>query len=147
MLIIRSLFGSLLYRSSENKHSRLLCPTTGFSTGYIRWDDENNKNKNTFGGSLPDGVYGRDTTIYYCCRSDGYATNKIYLPSDKPFVLFKSDSHQCQMVHGMRVSSQWFHWDTENYWFPTYNKNKAGGARPYGTVGTNIDLDYCYYYR
>lgn len=39
----------------------------GFDEGYIHWDDENS-NSNSWNGILPNGTYGSDTEIYYCCR-------------------------------------------------------------------------------
>lgn len=117
------------------------CPK-GFRSGYIRWDDEDKRNRNSYGGSVPDGAYGPNTVIFYCCRTDGHATNQIYLPTDKPFVLFPY-THQCQYVHGMRVSKEWFRWDTEDFW----PSNGSGGSKPHGGVGKNIDMQYCYYYR
>ena len=41
----------------------------GFDDGYIKWDDENKlPSANSATGTLPDGVYDIDTTVYYCCR-------------------------------------------------------------------------------
>ena len=118
-----------------------MCDTLGLHEGYIKWDDEDNNNKNGYSGALPDGTYDRNTLIQYCCRTDGYATNEIILPADKPFVLFKANSHQCQKVRGMRSTDEWFHWDCDD-WFP---KNRAGGSRPRAYVGKNIRVEYCYY--
>ena len=73
----------------------------GFGKGYIRWDDENSESNNKYYGSLPDGKYGDNTLIQYCCRAGGHATNPIMLPTDQPFVLFKANTHQCQEVQGM----------------------------------------------
>ncbi|KAL9962439.1 hypothetical protein ACROYT_G031543 [Oculina patagonica] len=89
------------------------CPK-GFGVGFIFWDDEDNKNENSKGGSVPDGTYDRNTKINYCCRNDGYATNAIHLPTDSPFVLFKSGTHQCQLVDGTNVRNEWFYWDNED---------------------------------
>ena len=37
---------------------------TGFSSGYIYWDDEDTRNANKYSGALPDGsFYGRNTRI------------------------------------------------------------------------------------
>ena len=93
---------------------------------------------------MPDGRYrdGSDTHIYYCCRTDDFATNKIYLPTDKPFVLFKKAS-TCQKVHGMRSISEYFYWDTED----TRPVNEGSGAIPRSDIGKNINIEYCYYYR
>ncbi|KAM7438653.1 hypothetical protein ABFA07_011865 [Porites harrisoni] len=116
----------------------------GFDEGFIRWDDENTDNNNNYRGTLPDGKYGKNTLIKYCCRTDGFATNPIILPTDQPFVLFKSNSHQCQQVQGMHAHSEWFKWDTEDW---SFSGNEKGGSIPYGEVGRNIKLDYCYYTR
>ena len=102
---------------------------TDFKAGYIRWDDENIRNSNKYTGQLPDGVYDKNTHIEYCWRMDGHATNAIILPTDSPFVMLKSNTHLCQMVKGMKVRSEYFHWDCED-WFP---KNRAGGSRPYAS--------------
>ena len=40
----------------------------GFQDGYIYWDDEDFGNKNSHDGVLPDGEFGTNTKIYYCCR-------------------------------------------------------------------------------
>ncbi|XP_078382883.1 uncharacterized protein LOC144665526 [Oculina patagonica] len=117
------------------------CPE-GFRAGYIRWDDENIRNRNGYSGQLPDGHYDKNTHIGYCCRADGHATNAIILPTDTPFVMLKSNTHLCQQVKGMRVRSEHFYWDTED-WFP---KNYGGGFKPYASIGKNVRLDYCYYY-
>ena len=115
--------------------------SVGLKEGYIKWDDENFKNHNSYSGTLPDGTYDRNTVLWYCCRSDGFPTNEIILPTDKPFVLFKSNSHQCQKVRGMRVTEEYFKWDC-NDWFTS---NKSGGYRPYSSVGKNVMIHYCYY--
>jgi len=41
------------------------CPT-GFTEGWIKWDDQDILNSNTVSGELPDGVYDHNTLIYYC---------------------------------------------------------------------------------
>jgi len=41
---------------------------SGFSNGYLYWDDADESNKNTFAGILPDGTYNSNTKIYYCCK-------------------------------------------------------------------------------
>ena len=114
----------------------------GFNAGWIKWDDQNIRNDNSIKGQMPDGWYDKNTKIDYCCRQDGHATNAIILPTESPFVLLKSNTHLCQHVRGMKVRSEFFHWDCED-WFPG---NKAGGSRPYASIGKNIKLDYCYYY-
>lgn len=81
-----------------------------FNKENVVWKDELKDNRNSYSGELPDGdydPYGLSTTkIYYCCRSDGVAaSDPIYLPTDLPFVLFKSGSHLCQKVEGMQVKA------------------------------------------
>ncbi|XP_078383899.1 uncharacterized protein LOC144666356 [Oculina patagonica] len=120
------------------------CPK-GFGVGFIFWDDEDNKNENSKGGSVPDGTYDRNTKINYCCRNDGYATNAIHLPTDSPFVLFKSGTHQCQLVDGTNVRNEWFYWDNEdeNGYISDFK-----GKHPYLEYShNNIKLHYCYYYK
>jgi len=48
-------------------------------------------------GTLPDGVYNRNTKIFFCCRSDGPADLPIILPTAVPFYLLKFDD-RCQKV-------------------------------------------------
>ncbi|XP_063447316.1 uncharacterized protein LOC134726843 [Mytilus trossulus] len=116
------------------------CPT-GFDEGYIHWDDENSGNDNSAGGTLPNGTYGHDTDIYYCCRSDGPIADKVFLPIDKPFYLMRYTSG-CQKVYGMVVREEYFQFDDEN----TNNRDSCSGAHPYDT-GCNNDhmLYFCYY--
>ena len=60
---------------------------------------------------MPDGKFTKNTRIEYCCCTDEHAENDIILPTDTPFVLFKSNSHQYQHVQGMRRKEEWFPWD------------------------------------
>ena len=48
-------------------------------------------------GVLPDGVYNRNTKIFFCCRSDRHASYPIVLPTRAPFYLLKF-GRQCQTV-------------------------------------------------
>jgi len=48
-------------------------------------------------GTLPDGVYNRNTRIYFCCRNDGSADLPVLLPTAAPFYLLKFGD-QCQKV-------------------------------------------------
>ena len=115
---------------------------SGFTAGWIKWDDEDDSNRNKRSGTLPDGTYTKDTKIEYCCRRDGFATNKIILPTDSPFILYKA-SIQCQYVKGMNFREDFFRWDTED----DNTNNQSGGFRPYGDVDHDIKLHYCYYYK
>ena len=60
---------------------------------------------------MPDGKFTKNTRIEYCCCTDEHAENDIILPTDTPFVLFKSNSHQRQHVQGMCRKEEWFPWD------------------------------------
>jgi len=119
------------------------CPQ-GFSYGYIRWDDEDDINKNWVSGQLPNGLYDWNTKIDYCCRDDGYATNAIYLPTDTPFVLLKSGTHLCQNVYGANKREEFFHWDSED----NSPHAEARLKHPFlEYVGDrNLKVHYCYYY-
>ena len=54
-------------------------------------------NQNYYNGTLPDGVYGRDTLVHFACRSDGATEDEVALPNQKPFYLFRFHDH-CQKV-------------------------------------------------
>ena len=114
---------------------------TGFSQGWIKWDDEDKNSRNTYSGTLPDGEYTQDTKMYFCCRSDGFPTNAIALPTTSPFVLMKF-GYQCQHVHGMKVREEFSRWDTED----KNTHNTYGGTIPAGYVSKDIKICYCYYY-
>lgn len=40
----------------------------GFHESSVYWDDEDSNNANSHHGTLPSGVYDKNTRIYYCCR-------------------------------------------------------------------------------
>jgi len=50
-----------------------------------------------FIGVMPDGVFDRNTKIFYCCRMDGNPGDPIFLPSSEPFFLMKIGG-VCQQV-------------------------------------------------
>ncbi|XP_063442795.1 uncharacterized protein LOC134723086 [Mytilus trossulus] len=113
------------------------CPS-GFSTGNIYWDDEDNANANSHGGVLPYGVYDRNTKIEYCCRSDGSAYSYINLPTREPFYLYQYTS-SCQRVRGMTVRQESVKTDDED----DRNNSSDGGTHPKKTDTTEVY--YCYY--
>ena len=116
---------------------------TGLDEGNIKWDDENEGNKNSYSGSLPTGTYDSNTKIFYCCRRDGWATNAINLPTDSPFVLFKYDNSQCQRVNGANVRSEFFRWDNEDT-KPFVSSYES--QHPFLEFkGNNLVIHYCYY--
>ena len=117
------------------------CPI-GFTTGSVYWDDEDTANINWRSGTLPDGIYGRDTKIYFCCRSDGFTSTAIRLPTTRPFILYRYSSIFCQSVAGMRVRSDYILTDDED----NFNLNYCTGTHPAGTCGRNIRINFCYYY-
>jgi len=119
------------------------CPH-GFSEGYIKWDDEDIRNRNSRGGILPDGIYNRNTIIYYCCRNDAHPTNPIILPTDRPFYLMQNHPDGCQHVRNMQVQAEWVYWDDED----VRNDDSESGSYPYrgGATNRNQRLNYCYYY-
>ena len=114
------------------------------SESRIRWDDEDDENCNSLNGQHPDGDFGINTMIEYCCRTDGFATNPINLPTDKPFVLFKSNNRECQEVNGMEVRDEYFFWDTEDD-KPAHRITGSINAELLND-GRNLKLYYCYYY-
>ena len=62
------------------------CPKS-MRSGWVIWDDEDYKNKNSIGGFLPDGSYDKDTKIEYCCQHEGHWYDSIELPVSQPFYL------------------------------------------------------------
>ncbi|XP_068753764.1 uncharacterized protein [Montipora capricornis] len=120
------------------------CPE-GFGNGYVKWDDEDDDNANNVTGQLPDGNYGRNTRIFFCCRDDGYATNVINLPTDAPFVLLKSNTHLCQIVNNTKITKEYFRWDNEDR---KPHITESGDKHPYLDIDdNNLKIDYCYYYK
>ncbi|CAG2254798.1 unnamed protein product [Mytilus edulis] len=115
------------------------CPK-GFANGHVHWDDEDSNNENAFGGTLPDGEYGRNTLIQYCCRTDGSSNTPIELPTSKPFYLVRKSS-ACQRVKGMNVRGEYIKTDDED----KDNKNSWSGNYPSIATGRNIIVYYCYY--
>ena len=116
------------------------CPS-GFQDGSIFWDDEDDSNKNNLVHPLPDGDYGKNTRIYYCCRSDGSSANEILLPPTKAFVLY-CHYGVCQRIKGMNLPvTLKLHFDDED----SHNINSCSGDRPDGPCGRNHDVYMCYY--
>ena len=75
-------------------------------SGWIRWDDENTKIDfpNSLGGDLPDGIYGQNTLIYFCCSISGRKSAAISLPYKTPFYLIAYGSSECQQVRYHKAS-------------------------------------------
>ncbi|XP_072034283.1 uncharacterized protein [Amphiura filiformis] len=120
------------------------CPP-GLNEGHVVWDDEELLNSNEVHGEVPEGVYDKDTLIYFCCRDDGSYTTPIDLPTDDPFYLFQKNKDGCQQVNGMKLAEEWFHWDGEDDLFKP--PNFFFGSTPHN-FGRDNDhkLGFCYYY-
>lgn len=116
------------------------CPK-GFQEGYVYWDDEDYKNINKKGGTLPDGVYDRDTLIKYCCRADGDKFTPVTLPVMSSFYLMMSNTSECQRVKGAVATKEFIRFDNED----SGNKDRQYGSHPYGAGIRNHKLYYCYY--
>lgn len=90
------------------------CPQPGFGEGSITWNDYKSlvtrKSLNKITGKLPHGVYDKNTKIYFCCRSDGKASDSMILPIAKPFVLYRYHG-KCQNVNGTTVNEDFIKYD------------------------------------
>ena len=117
------------------------CPR-GFRYGSIYWDDDDCRNSNKIWGILPDGSYGRDTFVQYCCRNDDRYHQPIALPTRKPFILYRYGG-RCQRVRGMRMSELYIKWDDEN----RHNDDNCRGFHPDARCHKNQCLHFCYYRR
>ena len=113
-------------------------------TGSIKWDDEdtNNKNKESSTYYLPDGTYGDNTLIRYCCQNEGYWFNSIELPVDRPFYLLPHKSPNCQRVKWALSSLEYIVYDTENY----SNVDQFSRSHVFtNKVKSLPKIYYCYY--
>ena len=116
------------------------CPTN-LSSGFVKWDDENNNNRNSKSGTLPDGEYTGDTKIEFCCRTDGDKSEPISLPTTMPFFLLAYGSAECQQVKWAVVNVEWIRFDNED----SGNADNEGGSYPYGAGISDHKIHYCYY--
>ena len=89
------------------------CPK-GLSFGELFWDDQDGYRINEDGGVLPEGRYNHDTTIKFCCRTDGDRDDPVLLPVKSPFFLLAYESAKCQMVKWAVSTVEWIHYDTED---------------------------------
>ncbi|KAK3093702.1 hypothetical protein FSP39_019066 [Pinctada imbricata] len=109
------------------------CPF-GFKNGSVYFSEA----KGSSIGVLPDGMYRNDTTYGVCCRNDGHYLTEIYLPTSKPFYLFKNQ-HGCQHVQGMLVQEETITLSSDG---------AVNGAHPSIDLKTSSDqttLHFCYY--
>lgn len=118
------------------------CPV-GLSEGFIQWDDEDTSNKNSNGGTLPDGTYDHTTRISFCCQTDGNKSDPITLPVEKPFYLLAYGSSECQKVEGALGTEEYIQYDNEN----SNNYDKLEGSHPFMVYSddTKMRITYCYY--
>ncbi len=110
-------------------------------TGWVKWDDENDRNRNKKGGFLPDGQYDEDTLIRYCCQTAGHWYDSIELPVSQPFYLLTSNSTvspKCQMVKWAFSYLEYIVFDTNDQ-----NNNDSQGGKHLFLYGRK--LFYCYY--
>lgn len=91
------------------------------------------------GGVLPDGVYNKDTKIFYCCRTDGNSTETISLPTMVPFYLMAFNRSECQQVKGAVATKEFIRYDNEDQG----NKDELFGTHAYAI--RNLIIGYCYY--
>ncbi|XP_028399914.1 uncharacterized protein LOC114523247 [Dendronephthya gigantea] len=117
------------------------CPKN-MSSGWVKWDDEDYRNQNKRGGSLPQGVYNQDTKIYYCCRTNGKWYDSIELPVNQPFYLLTSnsvDTPKCQMVKWATSRLEYVVFDTNHQ----QNNNSEAGDHVF--IENRRKIYYCYY--
>ncbi|XP_068708325.1 uncharacterized protein [Montipora foliosa] len=120
------------------------CPD-GLQEGWVRWDDENTHidYPNSLGGEVPDGIYGENTVIYFCCSTSGKNSEAILLPHKFPFYLIAFGSSRCQKVLNHKVTSEYLQFDDEDQG----NSNAYSHISPFGAGEDpyNNRIYYCYY--
>ena len=80
----------------------LFSPNADFDQGWIQFDNKYTSGDATSAktdGAVPDGEYGENTKLFFCCRQDGSPRVPAVLPNTQPFVLFPVGS-RCQRVEG-----------------------------------------------
>lgn len=119
------------------------CPD-GFGMGFIQWDDKDIFNENSHSGELPDGKYGKDTKIFFCCRSDAETSVAMTMPTARPFILYRHGG-ACQIVAGMKVKEDYIEWISNTHKL-LFNKNAVYGLHPDDDGGKRrYRLHYCHY--
>ena len=114
-------------------------------TGYISWDDEDTRNANKHSGVLPDGSYGINTKIYFCCRDDRLISQVnilVGLPKCSQMILMRYKGTCPRMLFGYRGHHTGFlQWDTED----SQNADRRVGVYPDGqkTFGSGIKIEFC----
>ena len=132
-----------VYKGKDNS-----CPK-GMKEGSVTWDDEDTKNNNEKKGTLPDGTYGENTMIKYCCQDEGHWYNAVKLPVDRPFYLLPHNSAsfknpKCQIVKWAMSWLEYIVYDTET----TDNNNNLKGSHVFVHHSSGkclLKMYYCYY--
>ncbi|KAK2550156.1 Zinc metalloproteinase nas-39 [Acropora cervicornis] len=110
--------------------------------GFVFWDDDDTlANMNSESGTLPDGEYGTDTEIDFCCSTDGNKDKPVVLPTKEPFYLLAYKLPRCQMVKWAVSTLEWIYYDTEH----RRNFDDREGAYPYNAATDNPTIYYCHY--
>ena len=110
--------------------------------GSITWDDEDSKNRNDHGGTLPDlDTSFPGTKLYFCCQTQGKWYKSIELPIQKPFYLLPY-SLNCQRVVGAISSLEYIIFNTEDF----SNADKFNGHHVFSDKVQSLPkIYYCYY--
>ncbi|XP_021365717.1 sushi, von Willebrand factor type A, EGF and pentraxin domain-containing protein 1-like [Mizuhopecten yessoensis] len=117
------------------------CPT-GFSSGYIYFDEEDLDNTiRPMSGALPKILGTYDTELYFCCRSDGSKSTPMSMMTNTPFVLFSHSGSGCQSVQDMASNPGHTYFDNENL----FNIDSYSGSIPDAVGPPNWYIHYCYY--
>ena len=117
----------LMFKSSSSFTNKLICwiwirkRFLDWLPGWVRWDDENSDIDfpNTFRGDVPEGIYGENTVVYFCCSKTGSKSTPIHLPYGPPFYLLAFGSPKCQQVHNYEVSKKQ-PTNQPNHWYTTF---------------------------
>ncbi|GAU88839.1 hypothetical protein RvY_01464 [Ramazzottius varieornatus] len=124
------------------------CPR-GFSTSYVHFDDEDHQNHNGFSGTLPDGIFGKDTRYFFCCRDDGNPIVPIELPTQHPFIMMRNavQEYACQMVEGMNATPFSLLVDCENSHNGCHASTFGDSLPGFRKYNGDFRWDFCYYKR
>ena len=116
------------------------CPEN-FIDGHIFWDNSVAK-RMLIQNPIPDKSAVTDTGIDFCCRSDGQASNKIFLPAAVAFGLYRYGG-TCQQVNMATVHEYVVKYDTQN---PPNDDSSCGGNHPDVESCTNDpQVHFCSY--
>ncbi|XP_052254144.1 uncharacterized protein LOC127860246 [Dreissena polymorpha] len=126
-----------------------MCPYA-FRTGKIKMRASS---ASTTSGIVPTGTYGSTSTeLIFCCRNDTVYSHEMFMPTDKPFYLFRNQ-HGCQQVHGMAVTDETLTFYNDVSATGSIGQTFLAGSYPYvETVGQQSNygalqykLHFCYY--